>query len=50
MNLATIIEEHPDGHTALVVGAERIGYGRLRADVAASEEGARFIAMVSHPF
>ena len=35
MNLATIIEEHPDGHTALVVGAERIGYGRLRADVAA---------------
>ena len=39
MNLATIIDEHPGGHTALVVGAEHIGYGRLRAEVAAVRAG-----------
>ena len=35
MNLASIIDDHPDGHTALVAGGDRISYGRLRAEVAA---------------
>ena len=35
MNLASIIEDHPDGHTALVAGGDRISYGRLRHEVAA---------------
>jgi long-chain acyl-CoA synthetase len=39
VNLATIIDEHPDGHTALVVGADHIGYGRLRTEVAAVRAG-----------
>ena len=39
MNLATIIDEHPDGHTALVVSGDHIGYGRLRAEVAAVRSG-----------
>lgn len=34
MNLATIIDEPPDGHTALVAGMDRISYGRLRDAVA----------------
>ena len=34
MNLATIIDDHPDGHTALVAGGDRISFGRLRSDVA----------------
>ncbi len=33
MNLASLIDEHPDGHTALVAGVERISYGRLRDEV-----------------
>jgi long-chain acyl-CoA synthetase len=39
VNLATIIDEHPDGHTALVVADDRIGYGRLRAEVARVRAG-----------
>ena len=35
MNLASIIDDHPDGHTALVAGGDRISYGRLRHEVAA---------------
>ncbi len=35
MNLAAIIDDHPDGQTALVAGGDRISYGRLRFEVAA---------------
>ena len=35
MNLAAIIDDHPDGQTALVAGGDRISYGRLRSEVAA---------------
>ena len=32
MNLASIIDDHPEGHTALVAGGDRIGYGQLRLE------------------
>ncbi|MFQ5558710.1 MAG: AMP-binding protein, partial [Acidimicrobiales bacterium] len=36
VNLASILDDHPHGHTALVSGEDHVSYGRLRDDVAAA--------------
>ena len=36
MNLATLLDDHPADHTALVAGGDRIGYGRLRDEIDAT--------------
>lgn len=36
MNLATMLDGHPDDHTAVVSGGDRISYGRLRREIAAT--------------
>ncbi len=34
MNLATLLDDHPADHTAIIAGADRITYGRLREEAA----------------
>ncbi len=36
MNLATLLDDHPDDHTAVVSGGDRISYSRLRREIAAT--------------
>ena len=36
VNLATLLDDHPGDHTALVAGGDRIGYGRLRDEIDAT--------------
>jgi long-chain acyl-CoA synthetase len=36
VNLATLLDDHPGEHTALVAGGDRIGYGRLRDEIDAT--------------
>jgi len=34
VNLATLLDDHPADHTAIIAGADRITYGRVREEVA----------------
>jgi long-chain acyl-CoA synthetase len=36
VNLATLLDDHPGDHTALVAGGDRISYGRLRDEIDAT--------------
>ncbi len=36
MNLATLLDDHPGDRTAIVAGGDRISYGRLRTEIAAT--------------
>ena len=40
-----MVDDHPAEHTALVVGGERISYGRLRAEVAAMRGALRGLGL-----
>ena len=36
MNLATLLEDHPGSRTAIVSGSDRVSYGQLRTEIAAT--------------
>ena len=36
MNLATLLEDHPASRTAIVSGSDRVSYGQLREEIAAT--------------
>jgi len=36
VNLATMLDDHPEDHTAVVSGGDRISYGRLRREIAST--------------
>ena len=36
MNIATLLEDHPPSRTAVISGGDRVSYGRLREEIAAT--------------